>query len=165
RTASRRDSALASVPRSRGLAESRAPSPGWTGETPVAPLAIGSGSGDDSSMAGAADPMMTTLALDPPVGCVARAPSPANAVASPDDSALGVPLRAESAANGETEFDRADTGGSARRASVGDACERERGEARAGVRTGLGAGRAGPVAAASLSNCSIGNRRCAWAIF
>jgi hypothetical protein len=52
--------------------------------------------------------MMTTLAL---VALVALTG------AEDADSALGLPLRAESAANGETEFDRADAG-SSRRALV-----------------------------------------------
>ena len=85
--------------------------------------------------------MMTTLAGDP-------------ALTPPDDSALGVPLRAESAAKGETEFDLADAGGSLRRTSVDEAS------------TGRGVARTGAEAdAASLSNCSMGSRRCACAIF
>src|SRR5713101_7448145 len=85
--------------------------------------------------------MMTTLALVVPVAL--------------DDSALGFPLRAESAANGDTEFDRANAVGSERPASADEA------------RIGLGAARVGPEgdAAASLRSCSMGRRRCACAIF
>src|SRR5208337_5586538 len=104
---------------------------------PVSTVIVDSerGSGEISAMAGAADPMITTFAVDPLVPVA--------------DSALGVPFRAESAANGDTELDRAGVKGSVRRAST------------AVVKRGMVAGRAAVVApgAASLSNCSIGSRR------
>ena len=91
--------------------------------TAVSPAGCGTGAGDISSTAGAADPMMTTLMLvvvpGKGAGCVPRTLLPAKAAASPDASALGLPLRAESAANGDTELERATVGVSARRASTG----------------------------------------------
>src|SRR6202521_4682479 len=106
RTASRRDSALAWA-----LASILASVLILAFTSAPASAAAGSGSGApaNSSTAGAADPMMTRLAL------VALDP-----LVAPYDSALGAPLRAESAANGDTEFDRAEVGVSERRASAGE---------------------------------------------
>src|SRR6202167_6575359 len=102
-----------------------------------------SGSGNNSTTAGAADPMITTLVF----GCVARTLLSANSPArSLDASALGVLLRAESAANGDAEFDRADVSASGRRISACDA-----------MFLTIPGRVAGREAAASLSNCSIGN--------
>ena len=56
----------------------------------------------------------------------------ANVEALPDVSALGLPLRAESAANGDTELDRAGVRGSVRRASAGAVEARNRGWSRDG---------------------------------
>src|SRR5580700_3944049 len=119
------------------------------------------GDTDSSSRAGAADPMITMFAFGAAFDCGARAPSAANAEISAEASAFGLFLRAESAANGDTGFDRAEVEGateaegSVRRKSAGE------------VSAGLGAVRIGPGlnAAASLNNCSIGSRRCACAIF
>src|SRR5271157_4244473 len=104
-------------------------------------LATAAGSGVISETAGAAEPMMTTLAAVPleVTGWAAAGPSLGN-------SALGVFLRAESAAKGDGKLDRAGAGGSARRTSADEA------------RTGLAVVR-GPAAGAeaSLRSCSIGS--------
>src|ERR1700690_3780802 len=101
-------------------------------------------SGSISTTASAADPIVTTLPFAPPAGegrgCDIIAASLA-------DSALGVPLRRESAANGETEFDRA--AGSGRRTSnvVPLLAADLKGELEAGeARAGLAFTRTGPEA-------------------
>src|SRR6202140_1313862 len=78
----------------------------------------------NSATASAADPMFTTLAVDPAmvgeegglIG-VARTLLSANP-ATASLSAFGVLLRAESAANGDTVFERANERGSGRRNSA-----------------------------------------------
>src|SRR5258708_39711675 len=80
----------------------------------------GSGVDDISSTTGAADPMMTRLGLVPENGAggvartlpstALRACLSANPAVSPDDSALGAPLRAEAAAKRDEGFDAAGMG-------------------------------------------------------
>ena len=72
------------------------------------------------------------------------------ALPSTENSDRGVPLRAESAANGETK----DRGGVGASGFLGS-----------GARVNLRSAVAGRLASTPLSNCSSGKRRCAWASF
>src|ERR1700678_2527286 len=109
-------------------------------------------------VAGAAAPI--TIGED----AMAMARGPPEGIVSMEDSCRGPAFRAESAANGETKFGRLGATASVRRVSAEV-------EGTMDGRAGVLAIPAGPPevfeedAATSLSNCSIGSRRCAWAIF
>ncbi len=104
-----------------------------------------------TTAAGAADPI-TTLAAAPP----ATACDPDSGALSAESSGLDPLFRAESAANGETFVERVVEVNSGRLVSL---------RRFPVLPTGLPAGRGAALPAASLSNCSIGSKRCACAIF